>query len=331
MSTSHDREGGERPAPAQKRRTSALLKQLETLNAQGPILLDREEAPTPAHEAAPVPPSAEAATPSARPGPDVPTAPVAEPEPQTPPQAAPSADLDGAGGTQVIADGSGRGGHDAHPQAPEIASPGGDGPAQRTAEPTPAEITPTTRERSTVKTRPDRPAPTSEDAGAFPDHRYRPKARRRKPARPATATREAATTYVVPRLYEDLDTLARKFKFDAAFGARPVANSRLVVTAIEELLPLITASRPSDALLSRLRRPRDYETKKLGFSLPIALRKKINRALEAVNENRPRGAYQVLLSHVAEVALEDFVPRLLFADSIDPALVDRIRGGGDGD
>lgn len=327
MTTSHDPEDGAKPVPAQKRKGSALLKQLKTLNEQKPLVLNEVDSTATGRESetaketvldrsTEIDDRAQVDASVAAIGEAHPASRVVDSREPTP--AIRTSELDVESGARES----------------RVATPAAPSPDESldivsgSPEHGAGSDTRLAREKTMASDRPHKSRVRSDD-DAFPDHRYRPKARRRKPVRSTTATREAATTYVVPKLYEDFDELVRRFKFDEAYGARPIPNSRLIVTAIEELLTKIAVSKPPEALLARLRRPRDYETKKLGFSLPVALRKRINRALEAVNENRPRGAYQILLSHVAEVALEELVPRLLFAQTLETELIARIRERGD--
>lgn len=156
--------------------------------------------------------------------------------------------------------------------------------------------------------------------------RYRPKPKKNRKARAAAQPHQSAIVYVMPELKKDLKRVVDRFEDEPALGERALPNSRVVTVAIEELLEEIDDAHASPDLLARLRRPRDYETRRIGYSMPRAFASHIDDVIKKMNDARPRGARMVMLTHLAEVALENLVPRLL-VPSVDPDLVARLRRG----
>lgn len=158
--------------------------------------------------------------------------------------------------------------------------------------------------------------------------RYRPKPKKNRKARAAAQPHQSAIVYVMPELKKDLKRVVDRFEDETALGERALPNSRVVTVAIEELLEELDGAHASPEILARLRRPRDYETRRIGYSMPRAFASHIDGVLKKMNDARPRGARMIMLTHLAEVALENMVPRLL-APSVEPDLVARLRRGTD--
>lgn len=133
------------------------------------------------------------------------------------------------------------------------------------------------------------------------------------------------TCFCSPETHYLYKRVMRRFEDDPALGKSEVPNTGLCGVAIEELVDSIYGAGITEPLEARLRyrRAPGEERKRIGFSLSCEREAEIEELLLALNRNR-QGAIKITLSRLFEVALEDFLPRLLVED-VDQTLVARVR------
>lgn len=116
-----------------------------------------------------------------------------------------------------------------------------------------------------------------------------------------------------------------RFWQEADLGEAPIRNTSVILTALEDLFASFDPKRPPEDLFDRLFADREEKRKSIGYNLPAALRLKINRLLDDLNEAKPAGVHIVRRSHLEALAVREFLP-LLLVPKIAPELVNRLRG-----
>jgi hypothetical protein len=145
----------------------------------------------------------------------------------------------------------------------------------------------------------------------------------RQPGSHAATVSQSA--YVAPDIYRDWIKALRRFEDETELGEKKLDNSAVLHAALEDLVASFTGRMPPADIRDRLWEPRRYQKREIGYALSADFHTDLQMLALELNRNRPSGAPMLKVTHLAEIALECFLPRML-VPRVDQRLVRRLRG-----
>jgi len=133
------------------------------------------------------------------------------------------------------------------------------------------------------------------------------------------------TAYLAIPTHEQLKRVCRRLEDDPKLGAARVSFTRLCHVALVDLLSVVESDEIPPRMIERLRRRRlpGEASRRLNFSLARDMENRLGRAVLTLNQQRA-GAAKASVSNCVEVALQDFLPRLL-QERVDAEVLSALR------
>jgi hypothetical protein len=176
--------------------------------------------------------------------------------------------------------------------------------------------------------RSDLPAVTPRRRSAYAPERAARRAARsqrvdveRPEGREATVSQSA---YVAPEIYRDWVKALRRFEDEPELGEKKLDNSSVLQAALEDLVASCTDRTPPADIRDQLWETRRYQKREIGYALTADFHADLQMLAFELSRRRPAGAPVLKVTHLAEIALERFLPRMLAA-RVDQRLVQRLR------